>query len=123
VLFDALFLEFFCRTTNFWFLALIFLRKDASAPNLSLLIPKPLRLVIIRTGMKPKVLWREVTPLCRLLLPSLKLKVLSDAGRITTQLETLRGRYDEPSSKSSLSKKPRFIEPVGKRQTSEGDAC
>jgi hypothetical protein len=37
-----------------------------------------------------------------------------DAGRITTQLETPRGRYDEHSRKSSLSKKPRFIEPVGK---------
>jgi hypothetical protein len=32
-------------------------------------------------------------------------------------------RYDEHSSKFSLSKKPRFIEPVGKSQTSEGDAC
>jgi hypothetical protein len=40
-------------------------------------------------------------------------KVL-DAGRITTQLGTPRGRYDEHSSKSSLSKKLRFIEPVGK---------
>jgi hypothetical protein len=34
-----------------------------------------------------------------------------------------RGRYDEHSSKFSLSKKPRFIEPVGKSQTSEGDVC
>jgi hypothetical protein len=32
-------------------------------------------------------------------------------------------RYDEHSYKFSLSKKPRFIEPVGKNQTSEGDAC
>jgi hypothetical protein len=32
-----------------------------------------------------------------------------DAGRITTQLGTPRGRYDEYSSKFSLSKKPRFI--------------
>jgi hypothetical protein len=31
-----------------------------------------------------------------------------DAGRITTQLGTPRGRYDEYSSKFSLSKKPRF---------------
>jgi hypothetical protein len=76
VLFDALFFEFFCRTTNFRFLALIFPRKDPSMLNLALLIPKPLRLVIIRTGMKPKVLRREVTPLCRLLQLSLKLKVL-----------------------------------------------
>jgi hypothetical protein len=44
-------------------------------------------------------------------------------GQITTQLRTPRGRYDEHSSKFSLSKKPRFIEPVGKSQTSEGDAC
>jgi hypothetical protein len=36
---------------------------------------------------------------------------------------TPRGKYDEHSSKFSLSKKPRFIEPVGKSQTSEGDAC
>jgi hypothetical protein len=71
-----LFFEFFCRTTNFWFLALIFLRKDPSTLYLPLLIPKPPRLVITRTGMNPKVLWREVTPLCRLLPPSLKLKVL-----------------------------------------------
>jgi hypothetical protein len=28
---------------------------------------------------------------------------------MTTQLGTLRGRYDEHSSKFSLSKKPRFI--------------
>jgi hypothetical protein len=34
-----------------------------------------------------------------------------------------RGRYDEHSSKFSLIKKPRFIEPVGKSQMSEGDAC
>jgi hypothetical protein len=32
-----------------------------------------------------------------------------DAGRITTQLGTPRGRYDEYSSKFSLSTKPRFI--------------
>jgi hypothetical protein len=32
-----------------------------------------------------------------------------------TQLGTPRGRYDEHSSKSSLSMKPRFIEPVGER--------
>jgi hypothetical protein len=38
----------------------------------------------------------------------------TDAGRITTQLGTPRGRYDEHSRKSSLSKKPRFIELVGK---------
>jgi hypothetical protein len=44
-----------------------------------------------------------------------------DAGRITTQLGTPRGRYDEYNSKFSLSKKPRFISP-GKSQTPEGDA-
>jgi hypothetical protein len=44
-------------------------------------------------------------------------------GQIITQLGTPRGRYDEHSSKFSLSKKPRFIEPVEKNQTSEGDAC
>jgi hypothetical protein len=32
-----------------------------------------------------------------------------------TQLGTPRGMYDEHSSKSSLSMKPRFIEPVGER--------
>jgi hypothetical protein len=31
-----------------------------------------------------------------------------DAGRITTQLGTPRGRYDEYNIKFSLSKKPRF---------------
>jgi hypothetical protein len=40
-----------------------------------------------------------------------------DAGRMTTQLGTPRRRYDEHSSKFSLSKKPRFIDPVGKSQT------
>jgi hypothetical protein len=34
---------------------------------------------------------------------------------MTAQLGTPRGRYDEHSSKSSLSIKPRFIEPVGER--------
>jgi hypothetical protein len=34
---------------------------------------------------------------------------------MTAQLGTPRGRYDEYNSKSSLSIKPRFIEPVGKR--------
>jgi hypothetical protein len=34
--------------------------------------------------------------------------ILLVAGRITTQLGTPRGRYDEYSSKFSLSKKPRF---------------
>jgi hypothetical protein len=43
--------------------------------------------------------------------------VASDAARMTTQLGTPRGRYDEHSSKFSLSKKLRFIDPVGKRQT------
>jgi hypothetical protein len=32
-------------------------------------------------------------------------------------------RCDENNSKFSLSKKPRFINPVGKSQTPEGDAC
>jgi hypothetical protein len=32
---------------------------------------------------------------------------------MTAQLETPREGYDEHSSKSSLSVKPRFIEPVG----------
>jgi hypothetical protein len=35
--------------------------------------------------------------------------------RVGTQLGTPRGRYDEHSSKSSVSMKPRFIEPVGER--------
>jgi hypothetical protein len=34
---------------------------------------------------------------------------------MTAQLGTPRRRYDEHSSKSSLSMKPRFIEPVGER--------
>jgi hypothetical protein len=34
---------------------------------------------------------------------------------MTAQLGTPRGRYDEHSNKSSLSMKPRFIEPVGGR--------
>jgi hypothetical protein len=34
---------------------------------------------------------------------------------MTAQLGTPRRRYDEHNSKSSLSMKPRFIEPVGER--------
>jgi hypothetical protein len=34
---------------------------------------------------------------------------------MNAQLGTPRGRYDEHNSKSSLSMKPRFIEPVGER--------
>jgi hypothetical protein len=34
---------------------------------------------------------------------------------MTAQLGTPRGRYDEHNSKSFLSMKTRFIEPVGKR--------
>jgi hypothetical protein len=34
---------------------------------------------------------------------------------MTAQLETLREGYDEHNSKSSLSVKPRFIEPAGER--------
>jgi hypothetical protein len=34
---------------------------------------------------------------------------------MTAQLGTPRGRYDEHINKSSLSMKPRFIEPVGER--------
>jgi hypothetical protein len=40
-----------------------------------------------------------------------------DAGRITTQLGTPRGRYDEHSSKFSLSKKTEVYHPIGKSQT------
>jgi hypothetical protein len=47
--------------------------------------------------------------------------LLLDAGRIATQLGTPRGRYDEYSSKFSLSNKPRFIS-LEKSQTPEGDA-
>jgi hypothetical protein len=37
-------------------------------------------------------------------------RIVLDAGRVTTQLGTTRGRYDEYSSKFSLSKKLRFVE-------------
>jgi hypothetical protein len=40
-----------------------------------LLTPKPPRLVRIWTDMEPKVLWRKVTPLCRLPELNLKLRV------------------------------------------------
>jgi hypothetical protein len=40
------------------------------------------------------------------------------------QLETPREGYDEHSSKSSLSRRPRFIEPVGERtKLPKVDAC
>jgi hypothetical protein len=53
---------------------LLFLRKDPSTLNLLLMTPEPPRLVTIRTGMKTKVLWREVTPHYRLLSLILRLK-------------------------------------------------
>jgi hypothetical protein len=40
---------------------------------------------------------------------------LLDGVEMTAQLGTPRGRYDKHSSKSSLSMKARFIEPVGER--------
>jgi hypothetical protein len=39
---------------------------------------------------------------------------------MTAQLGIPRGRYDEHSSKSSLSMKLRFIEPVGERTNFQG---
>jgi hypothetical protein len=51
-------------------------------------------------------------------------RCMDDAGRITTQLGTPRGRYDEYSSKSFPQLRNRGMSnPVGKSQTSEGDAC
>jgi hypothetical protein len=38
-----------------------------------------------------------------------------DGVYMNAQLGTPRGRYDEHSSKSSLSMKPRIIEPVGEK--------
>jgi hypothetical protein len=38
-----------------------------------------------------------------------------DGAVLAAQLGMPRGRYDDHSSKSSLSMKPRFIEPVGER--------
>jgi hypothetical protein len=46
-----------------------------------------------------------------------------DGAVLGTQLGTPRGRYVEHSNKFLLVVKPRFIEPVGESQTSEGDAC
>jgi hypothetical protein len=46
-----------------------------------------------------------------------------DAGRITTQLRTQEEGMMSIVASLSLNKKPRFIELVGKSQTSEGDAC
>jgi hypothetical protein len=77
---DSLFFKFFCRTTNFWLHALLFLRKDPSTLNPPLLTLEHPRLVIIRMGMKMKVLWREVTPQCRLLSLSLRLKEQRRSG-------------------------------------------
>jgi hypothetical protein len=58
-----------------------FLSKGLSTLNQPLLTPAPPRLVRIKTGMKMKALWREVTSLCCLLSLSLKLKVLKRNGR------------------------------------------
>jgi hypothetical protein len=47
--------------------------------------------------------------------PATAPKKLLDGMYMTAQLGTPGGRYDEHSSKSSLSMKPRFIELVGER--------
>jgi hypothetical protein len=39
----------------------------------------------------------------------------TDGAVMAAQLGTPRGRYDEPNSKSFLSMKLRFIEPVGEK--------
>jgi hypothetical protein len=46
-----------------------------------------------------------------------------DGAVLGTQLGTPRERYDEHSNKFPSVVKPRFIEPIGESQTSEGDAC
>jgi hypothetical protein len=38
-------------------------------------------------------------------------------------VENPKRRFDEYNSKFSLSKKPRYVNPVGKSQTQEVDAC
>jgi hypothetical protein len=43
-----------------------FLKKGPLLLKLFLLTPKPPRLLKIKTGMEPKVLWREATPLSHL---------------------------------------------------------
>jgi hypothetical protein len=63
-----------CRTTSFWFLALIYPRKDQSRLILLLLVLKPPRLMRTRTEMKPKDLWRKAALLHRLPLLTLKIK-------------------------------------------------
>jgi hypothetical protein len=50
------------------------MKKDPSTLNPPLMTPEPPRLVTIRTGMKTKVLLREATPHCRLLLLILRLE-------------------------------------------------
>jgi hypothetical protein len=47
---------------------------------LPLLIPKPPRLARTRMEMKPKVLWRIVSPLCHLPLLTLRIKVRGRSG-------------------------------------------
>jgi hypothetical protein len=46
-----------------------------------------------------------------------------DAGRITTQLEPQEESMMNTVASLSLNMKPRFIDLVGKSQTSEGNAC
>jgi hypothetical protein len=46
-----------------------------------------------------------------------------DAGRITTQLEPQEEGMMNTVASLSLNMKPRFIDLVGKSQTSEGNAC
>jgi hypothetical protein len=77
---DILFGESFCRVINFWLHVLLFLRKDPSMLNLPLLSPKPPRLEIIKMGMKSKVLWRGVTPRCRLLSLNLRCRLQRGSG-------------------------------------------
>jgi hypothetical protein len=77
---DIVFSNALCRTTSFWFLALIYPRKDRSKLILLLLVLKPPRLANTRTEMKPKDLWRRAVLLRRLPLPSLKIEVWRKRG-------------------------------------------
>jgi hypothetical protein len=57
------------------------------------------------------------------LIPSNGARKMLDGAVLGTQLGTPRGRYDKHNNKFLSVVKPRFIEPVGESQTSQGDAC
>jgi hypothetical protein len=84
-----------------------FLKKGPLLLKLLLLTPKPPRLLKIKTGMEPKVLWREATPLSHLPQLSLKTKVQARIGNVRrARLPWVHKPKDVPHEQSTSKNPP-----------------